>query len=145
MIHRVLSLAVLLLAGCDFVPFSSGELVGTLTPAPDDWTVTASAEVIEIETNPSDPYSVKLWIVGLGPSLYVHAGTNRAAWVEHIEADPSVRLLIGNSLYELHALRVDDPGEFRTFADAYEIKYGRRPGNENVSEAYLFRLNQRNQ
>jgi hypothetical protein len=28
-------------------------------------------------------------------------------------------------------------------ADAYEQKYGRRPRNENVGEAYLFRLGAR--
>ncbi len=105
-----------------------------------DWTEVASAEVIELETNPADPYSVKLWIIGMGPNLYVHAGANRATWVEHIEQDANVRLLIEASLYELSAVRVENAEEFAAFADLYEVKYGNRPRNENVTEAYLFRL-----
>lgn len=136
--------ALLCLGGCDLIPFSGSQLSGTLTQSPADWTLAASADVIELETNSDTPYSVKLWIIGLGTDLYVHAGTNRATWVEHIEVDPAVKLLIGESLYELRAERVPDQSEFDRFADAYEIKYGRRPGNEKVTEAYLFRLKERN-
>jgi hypothetical protein len=130
----------LLLSGCDLIPFSSGELSGNLTAPPADWTEVASKEVIELETNPAEPYSVKLWIIGIGPDLYVHAGANRAAWVEHIEQDASVRLRIDESLYELRAVRVESQEEFGEFAVVYAEKYGNRPRNENVDEAYLFRL-----
>ena len=135
---------LLLLAGCsDHIPFSGGELEGALSPAPNDWSDVAQADIVQLETQPDDPYSVKLWVIGMGPVLYVHAGANRATWVEHIEANPDVRLLIGESLYELRASRVEDGEEFKTFSDAYEIKYGNRPRNEDVSEAYLFRLEPR--
>ena len=100
----------------------------------------ASADVIQLETNSQAPYSVKLWIIGDGPNLYVHAGANRATWVEHMEVDPSVRVLIDGALYELRAQRVTTQTEFDAFSDLYEVKYGRRPRNENVGEAYLFRL-----
>ena len=132
-----------LLGGCGYIPFSSGELDGTLTPPPADWTEAAKANIIELESNPSEPYSVKLWIIGTGSKLYVHAGANRTTWVEHMEADPRVRLLIDDALYELQGVRVTDAGEFAAFADEYKIKYGRRPRNENVDEAYLFRLEPR--
>jgi hypothetical protein len=36
--------------------------------------------------------------------------------------------------------RVGTQDEFDRFSDAYERKYGRRPRNDNVTEAYLFRL-----
>jgi hypothetical protein len=83
---------------------------------------------------------VNIWATAVGESLYVHAGTNRSAWVEHIEADPKVRLRVGDSIYELAAARVVEQAEFDRFSDAYEKKYGRRPRNENAGEAYLFRL-----
>lgn len=134
---------LILLTGCNYIPFSGGKLEGNLLPAPGDWSEVARADIVQLETNPQDPYSVKIWVIGAGPLLYVHAGANRAAWVEHIEADPAVRLLIEESLYELTALRVTDPVEFKAFSDAYESKYGNRPRNENVSEAYLFRLERR--
>ena len=79
-------------------------------------------------------------MVGLGDVAYVHAGASRATWVEHMEADPNVRLRVDGTLYELAAVRVADQDEFDRFADAYEKKYGNRPRNENVDEAYLFRL-----
>ena len=82
-------------------------------------------------------------VIGMGPYLYVHAGANRAAWVEHMEVDPLVRMLIEDRLYELRAARVEDQSEFARFADVYETKYGNRPRNENVAEAYLFRLSAR--
>ena len=138
---KLIGLAVLLIStGCDFIPFSGGKLEGRLTPVPANWTTIAKPDVIQLETQPGNPYSVKLWIIGQGPLLYVHAGANRAAWVEHIEADANVRLLIDGNLYELMAERVSDQGEFDAFADLYEAKYGNRPRNESVDEAYLFRL-----
>jgi hypothetical protein len=132
-----------LLQGCGYVPFSGGELHGTLTPAPAQWGNTAQVSIIELETNPAEPYSVKLWIVDMGPSLYVHAGANHATWVQHIEQDADVRLLVGELLYELRAERVTEAQEFARFSDRYEAKYSTRPRNENVAEAYLFRLQPR--
>jgi hypothetical protein len=82
-------------------------------------------------------------VIALGENLYVHAGANRSTWVENIEADPNVRLRVNDSIYELVASRVDGQEEFDRFSDAYEKKYGRRPRNENVAEAYLFRLGTR--
>ena len=131
---------VLLLSACEYIPFSSGALEGTLTPAPTDWTEAASPSVIELETNPAEPYSVKLWIVGTGEKLYIHAGANRTTWVEHMEVDPRVKVLANGALYELTSERVTSAEEFAAFADVYEEKYGNRPRNENVDEAYLFRL-----
>ena len=79
----------------------------------------------------------------MGPALYLHAGANRATWVEHIESDANVRLQNLGKVYELKAERVVSEDEFRTFSDVYEAKYGNRPRNENVTEAYLFRLTAR--
>ena len=41
------------------------------------------------------------------------------------------------------AARVEDQTEFDRFSDAYQKKYGRRPRNQSVGEAYLFRLTAR--
>ena len=143
--HLAAAGVLLILAGCDLVPFSGGQLSGLASPLPDDWSELAQIDVVQLETRPADPYSVKLWVIGMGAKLYVHAGANRAAWVEHIEANAHVRLLVEGALYDLRAVRVEDPAEFAAFSDAYEIKYGNRPRNENVSEAYLYRLEPRQQ
>lgn len=128
------------LSGCNYIPISGGKLDGELTEPPGDWTDVASAKIIRLETNPQDPYSVKLWILGVGADLYVHAGATRTTWVEHIEVDPNVRLLIGEKLYELRAERVTSQDEFDAMALPYKAKYGNAPRNPNIDEAYLFKL-----
>lgn len=117
-----------------------GALKGSATAVPSDWNDVEVPDVVEFETDPADPYSVKIWAVPLGPNIYIHAGDNRARWVDHIEADPSVRLLVSDRLYDMTAMRVTDGAEFGAFSSAYETRYGRRPGNENVAEVYLYRL-----
>lgn len=128
------------LSGCSYIPISGGKLEGVLTEPPADWTQTASAKIIRLETNPDDPYSVKLWILGVGSDLYVHAGAKRTTWVEHIEENPNVRLLIDDRLFELHAERVTSQEEFDAMAAPYKEKYGNAPRNPDIKEAYLFRL-----
>jgi hypothetical protein len=136
--------SLLLAAGCGpLLVIPGGPLDGTPAAAPADWSFIDEIDTVQLETRPEDPYSVNIWAVGMGPFLYLHAGTNRANWVEHIEANADVRIRVGDALYELRASRVEDADEFARFSDAYEAKYGRRPGNENVAEVYLLRLESR--
>ena len=139
----LLTILSLLLTGCSYIPISGGELHGTVAPIPSDWSELARISVIQLETRPAAPYSVKLWAVAVGSSLYVHAGTNHTTWIENIEHNPDVRVLIGESIYKLRAFRVTDAAEFKRFSDVYEKKYGRRPRNENIVEIYVFRLDPR--
>jgi hypothetical protein len=142
MITRLIAVCALVsLAGCGpFVVFPGGKLDGVTTRAPDDGSFTADVSTVQLETRPEDPYSVNIWAVGMGPALYLHAGANRATWVENIEADPNVQIRVDDRLYPLRASRVQSQEEFDRFSDAYEQKYDVRPRNENVTEAYLFRL-----
>jgi hypothetical protein len=135
-------LLALLLGGCGgpFLLLPGGRLDGETAAAPDDWSLAETVKTVQLETNPEDPYSVNIWAVGMGPRMYVHAGANRSTWVEHMEADPRVRLRVEDVVYELAAARVTGQDEFDQFASAYEEKYGSRPRNEDVSEAWLFRL-----
>jgi hypothetical protein len=123
-----------------FVLLPGGALEGETAAVPQSWAFTNDVDTVQLETRPADPYSVNIWVVAIDPNLYIHAGANRSAWVEHIEADPKVRMRVNDAIYELAAARVEAQDEFDRFSDAYEKKYGRRPRNENVGEAYLFRL-----
>ena len=138
-------MVILLVAACSgpFVLIPGGAVDGELAPTPSDWAFTDAISTVQIETNPSDPYSVNTWALGMGPSLYLQAGANRATWVDHLDANPNIRVRIEGRLYELASSRVTEEAEFATFADAYEVKYGRRPRNEEVSEVYLLRLSAR--
>jgi hypothetical protein len=149
MTSKPLLLVTLVLAACvagcngPFVILPGGALEGSMAASPDSWAFTDEVDTVQLETRPADPYSVNVWVIALAENLYVHAGDNRTTWVENMETDPSVRLRIDASIYELLAARVEDQEEFDRFSDAYERKYGRRPGNENAAEAYLFRLSAR--
>jgi hypothetical protein len=120
------------------VMLPGGKLDGTVVAAPNDWGFSDATKTVQLETRPSDPYSVNIWIIAMGSDLYVHAGDNRATWVDHLEAYERAR--IGDDIYALQADRVSEQSKFDQFSDAYEKKYDRRPGNENVGEVYLYRL-----
>ena len=136
--------SIFLLAGCGpFLLLPGGKLDGATAPIPNDWTFSDEVKTVQVETRPENPYSVNIWAVGMGPLLYVHAGANRSRWVENMEANSDVRVRVEDKLYDLRASRVEGQDEFTRFSDAYEQKYGLRPKNENVVEAYLFRLEAR--
>lgn len=135
------TLVLVSLAGCaDYLPFSGGGLQGEVAPLPSSFTQAASQEIVQLETNPADPYSVNLWVIGEEDRLYVFAGDNETKWVKHITENPNVRLKLGGLIYELRAQRVTDADEFEWFAKAWDQKYGHRPRNEKVSETWLMRL-----
>ncbi|MCG8587697.1 MAG: hypothetical protein MJE66_00210 [Proteobacteria bacterium] len=136
----VVFLGLVSCGGGPLLVFPGGELEGNPAAAPSDWDFAREISTVQLETHPEEPYSVNIWATGMDGFLYIHAGANRAAWVEHIEVDPAVRVRIEEQIYPLSAVRVEDAGEFARFADAYEAKYGSRPRNENVAEVYLFRL-----
>ena len=134
---------VLIMTGCGYIPFSGAALSGEVTPVPASWSDVAQAKIIKLETRPEAPYSVNLWVTGSGGYLYIHAGANRAEWVDHIEANPDIRLGHAGRIYELKASRVGDNQEFAAFVDVYEKKDGNPPRNMNLSGIYLYRLTQR--
>ena len=103
---------------------------------PASWSFTDAVTTVQLETRPADPYSVNIWVIAMDPNLYIHAGANRSAWVEHIEADPKVRVRVEDSIYELAAARVDAQEEFDRFSDAYEKKYGMRPDMTALQAAF---------
>ncbi len=131
------------LTACDYVPFSGGSLKGQVEAPQANWRDVAAAQVIQIETNPDQPYSVKLWVVVVDNMPYIHAGKNRATWVEHLEKNSELLLGLDSKLYELNAVRVTAQAEFDKFAMAWETKYGNPPRNLDVNEVYVYRLEPR--
>ncbi len=138
----LIACSIFFLGACSgpFVLLPGGALEGAVAAPAEDWAFTDEIDTIQFETNPAEPYSVNIWVTALDQNLYVHAGANRAEWIENMENDSRVRLRVHESIYELDAARVETQEEFDRFSDAYEKKYGSRPRNEDVSEAYLFRL-----
>lgn len=143
-LNMALLFAIFTLSACSkYLPVSGGALEGTVTALPQHWGEVSDVEVIQLETAGEKPYSVNLWVVQVSGDLYVFAGDNRTAWVENMEYNNEVRLKANDLIYELKATQIKDKATFEKFAQAWEVKYGNRPRNENVDETYLFRLTPR--
>ena len=130
----------LVIVGCAYIPFSGGKLDSIVTPVPETWSNITSVDIIQIETNPSEAYSVKLWVTVMDNMPYIHAGDTLSTWVEHQQLNPELMLENDGKLYELMAERVTSADEFKRLGKIYNAKYGNYPRNPNIDEAYLFRL-----
>jgi hypothetical protein len=145
MTTRWLAIPLLLVLGCGpLVMIPGGSLSGDVQPVPADWSFTDEVETVQLETRPDDPYSVNVWGVGVGDTFYIASGRGiDAAWAEHIEANPNVRLRVGDAIYELAAARTTDPAELDAFLAAAKEKYDFEPEPEQRETAVLYRLTPR--
>ncbi|MCE2461452.1 MAG: DUF2255 family protein [Pseudomonadales bacterium] len=137
--------AALAAAACEptFV-FAGGELTGAEQPMPSSWEFTDDFDTVQIETRPNDPYSVNVWGVRVDRNFYVAASDAAdAAWARAIEAEPQVRLRIGDDIYPLLATRTDDPTELAQVIDAYVDKYGGERERSFIQHAWVYRLGSR--
>ena len=132
------------LLGCGpIVMVPGGALSGSVQPVPSDWSFSDAIETIQLETRPSDPYSVNLWGIGIGKVFYVAAGSSESRWASNISEDPRVRLRLGDDLYELQATRTKDQAELDAFLAALKRKYDHEPEADEREGATLFRLEAR--
>jgi hypothetical protein len=138
-------LALTLVGGCsgDWIPFSGGALEGKIVSASEGIPIAGSEDVVRLETQPADPYSVNLWVIALDDDLYVHAGDNHTTWIQHLEIDASARIGYEDSIIELVAERVTDQPTFDRFRVAYDDKYGVSTRHEDINDVYLYRLSAR--
>ena len=115
-ISTVAGLTFLISSCSPFFVFPGGRLEGETAAPLDDWVFTRAIKTVQIETRPKDPYSVNIWIIEKGPSLYIHAGANRAEWVTHLESDPRIRVRIEETVYDMKAVPIREQEEFDIFA-----------------------------
>ncbi len=122
------------------VMIPGGKLEGSLKTPPSDWAFSDSIETVQLETRPENPYSVNVWGVGVGEWFYVAAGNADSRWVENITQNPQVRLKLEGNLYDLRAVRTEEPAELEAFLLALKRKYDFEPDPEQRASAALFRL-----
>lgn len=137
--------ALLSLAGCEepFIVFAGGELSGDVASPPENWSAFAEMDTVQLETQPADPYSINIWIAAVEDDLYVATGDDGTNWTQHIEADPSVRVRAGSTIYELEARLVNSAGEQARVSKAYVDKYDLDESDNWVMQGMIFRLDQR--
>ena len=94
--------------------FPGGALSGEVVEEPvEDWSFVTDA-FVDLETRPSDPYSVELNYIVRDGKLYIDPAEGRS-WLEHIRNDPRVRVRFGDKVYPLQAVLVGQPGELDGF------------------------------
>ena len=85
-------ISLVLLSGCDgpFWQFPGGALAGTEQPLAGA-NIPAEGGVLQLETDPADPYSVNVGFRTINGSMYIDPAPERG-WYQRIKADPAVRL-----------------------------------------------------
>lgn len=110
----VAAFATALGCGGPLLIIPGGALSGEVVTEPvTDWSF-ATDWFVDLETRPEDPYSVELNYVVKDGQLYVDPAEGRR-WLDHIRADPRVRVRFGNKIYPLEAVLVGRPGELEGF------------------------------
>lgn len=142
--------AAICLSACEplFI-FPGGELAGDAVPPPESWEFSRDVETVQLETRPTAPYSVNVWGVHAGADFYVAASDGAGSrWAQAIEADPLVRLKVGDKLFALTATRIgEDPdadsAEMTQVVNAYVEKYSVGTEDNFVASAWVYRLQPR--
>lgn len=111
-------------------------LSGHAASCPVDWTFAAKYPTLMVETHPwyLIPHSVNIFFVTDKNNLYLHADyppgltfPGGKMWTTAVARDPSVRLKVGNRLFDCKAVLVKGAAEFATLFQDFRQKYPRSP------------------
>lgn len=127
------TVSALVLAGCllgcggPFLVIPGGALRGEVVATPiTDWSF-ADDSFIDLETRSTDPYSVELNYFVIDGQLFIDPAEGRS-WLEHIRADPRVRVRFGGKVYPGVAVLAGEPGELEGFdSDRFVYRIDSRP------------------
>ena len=137
------TLCVLALAACSepFATIPGGELAGSMEDPPLEWQ--SVPETIQLESRPTNPYSINIWSVGLDRDLYIATSADGTTWSAFIAEDRAIKVRLGERIYPLHAAEVNDPTERGRVAAAYLEKYDVDENDGWVQRGLIFRLDRR--
>ena len=137
--NAVYLLLALIITGCTepLVMIPGGKLKGDVVPVPENWTEVP--EVVQLEVQPLDPYSLNIWAVIANGHL--HVATQQAKWVPMLAADSDVRVKIDGKIYELTAEKLTKVGELEAVEQAYRKKYELE--ESMLTETRVYRLTAR--
>lgn len=93
-------------------PMAGGELEGNVLAAPADWSFTNDHPLIAVEVRPEDPHSVTVVCFLLDGELYIPAQDAAAKdWTQMAIADGRARVRVGDDVYPIQLVRVEDQAE----------------------------------
>ncbi|MFP6805587.1 MAG: hypothetical protein VB957_00105 [Pseudomonadales bacterium] len=123
MIQRQLLLVILILltSACQtaFLTLPGGTLVGEEAET-DSFAFASEFALLQLETRPSDPYSIWLRVVVLDGRLYIDAAPGRR-WHKYLSQDPDIRIKLGQLIYRANARVVTDKRLLEEFLNGRTI------------------------
>jgi len=122
-------------------------LKGDPVASPVDWAFTDKYPTIMVETHPwyMIPHAVTIYCITYNGSLYLHSDfapglkfPEGKSWTAAIAHNPSIRLKIGNQVFDRKAVAVTDPAESAALYQATHKKY---PDDKTpASNVYFFHV-----
>jgi hypothetical protein len=136
----VLLCGLALACGGPLGPLPGGRLKGPETTEPvSDWSFAQDVMLVQLETRPTDPWSVTLGCIDHEGALYVGSNDPSDRWVQHVVADPRVRLRVDGTIHPRIAVKVTEPSEWmiagRKLFEKYDLAY-----DADHEPGWLFRL-----
>jgi Uncharacterized protein conserved in bacteria (DUF2255) len=117
----------LMLSGCGPQDARAGLTLGGVdAPVPADWRFTdANKEIaIQVHTPYLVPHAVTIWCAQVDGQLYVGASAPQTKnWPGWVDENPDVRLRIGDNVYSVTLVPLDDPNVIAGVQAAYAAKY----------------------
>jgi len=102
------------------------KLSGDVVATPSDWSFTDANDEIAVEVSgfAGLPHSVTIWCSQLDGTLFLGArDPETKRWPAWADADPNVRLKIGDSVYEVRLTPENDPDTIDRLKIAFAAKY----------------------
>ena len=150
------TLAVILLVGAGIArlvingpigPLAGGGLDGSEREAPADWNFTDEHFTIAVEVQPADPHSVTVVCFVSDAELYIPAqNAAEKTWTQMALDDGRARVRVGEDLYPIELVRVEDDSERERAFQAASKKYpqlAEEADGEIPDDVWLFRAERR--
>ena len=120
------------------------QVTGEEGPGPiQDWSFTLEHRGVVNEVRPANPYSVNTSSLLVEDVLYIPSGSGEhSRWAQFLVEDPNMRLKVGNKIYKVRAIRVEEPSRLDRVREAYGKKYPRTPA-ENIANFWFFQVESR--
>ena len=149
MIATVFAAMVMIGCGGPVGPFSGGRLSGDEAAWPIDMVLAANLEEIALETAPTDPHSVNVWVVVVGGDAFIATSLlmgpevpEERAWVRNISTDPNARVRFDDAVYSVQLVAIDDDALIASVLEAFQTKYPNVEQSRGAA-ARFFRISKR--
>jgi hypothetical protein len=128
-------------------PLAGGALTGNQQAAPDDWSFTNDHVTIAVEVGPEDPHSVTVVCFLVNGELHIPAqNAMEKDWTRTAIADGRATVRVGEDLYPVHLVRIEDAARLEAAFQAASEKYpqlAERGGEELPEGVWLFHAERR--